>query len=119
LPIPIGRNIPIKPAYPDEILLFVIPGPVTRNPFHVVAVGFGIGRQFRNGWWRRLRGGHSLTADIGTRLSERFVDGTAVQNLNARVGGNTLVKFVAGSGGWKRGRGRLCENATGKGKYRD
>ena len=113
----IGRHITPQAAHPHETSLFLhsilgllndFPGPIARDPHHVVAIGLHVRRLFGDRLRRTLGDNHRLQILVG-RGHERLVDHTVHQHVIVRA-----VDRLNGFG-WSRGLcHRLLERACSK-----
>lgn len=77
-PSPIRGTNPVDSGYPEEVLAFIVPGPIPRNPNRVFR-RFYFRRHFRNGLWGSLWHYKPWLWIEVDRLGKRFVDRASQQ----------------------------------------
>jgi hypothetical protein len=80
-PLSSGRHPPPQSTYPDEVILFFIPRPITGNPDDVRALQAVLRRNLVNERRRFLRNGQSRLGAVSMDFGKRLMNGTPVENL--------------------------------------
>jgi hypothetical protein len=108
-PLPAGRQVPPDSADPEKRALFLVPGPVARNPDHILALRLVLGRQLFN---RSGRGG--IDDDAGFRIKshdacEGLVHGTPGEEFITVIGnGRSLTRAEKPAGQGECGDSAKC-----------